>query len=43
MSYHSCKGYEPKDAKIGDTYRCICGVVYRLVRTFPWRKWERQA
>ena len=41
MSYHSCKMYEPKHANIGDTYRCMCGVEYRLVRKFPWKKWEK--
>lgn len=39
MSYHSCKTWEPKDAKKGDTYRCMCGVEWRLERVFPWRKW----
>jgi len=41
MSYHDCSGYAPKHAKIGDTYQCICGVEYELVRKFPWKKWEQ--
>ena len=41
MSYHDCSGYGPTHANIGDTYRCICGVEYKLVRKFPWKKWEQ--
>lgn len=39
---HSCEHHEPKGAKKGDTYKCICGVEYVCVRVFPWRKWEKQ-
>ncbi len=41
MSYHSCKTGEPEKPKIGDVYTCMCGITWRLVRRFPWKKWER--
>ena len=40
MGGHDCKKYIHL-AKKGEVYTCCCGAKYRLVRTFPWRKWER--
>lgn len=40
---HSCEHYlDKQDAKIGDTYKCICGAEYVCTRRWPWRKWEHK-
>ena len=39
---HNCQGYIPKGAKVGDTFKCVCGTIYTCTRRWPWRKWEYQ-
>lgn len=40
MPGHKCETYISK-AKKGEVFTCSCGAKYMLVRTFPWRKWNR--
>lgn len=39
MPGHKCEIYQPKDAKEGDRYKCMCGREYTCTRRWPWRKW----
>jgi len=40
MFGHVCRKPEKK-LKVGETYRCICGIEYKCVRVFPWRKFVK--